>query len=56
PSVYGQRYMHGHIVEPDANGAERSLIVSGGLGCSGLPIRFGRPPEITVVELGPVSA
>ena len=28
------------------------MIVSGGLGCSSLPIRFGSPPEIVVVDLG----
>ena len=31
---------------------ERHLVVSGGLGCSLLPVRFGVPPEITVVHLG----
>lgn len=47
PSRYGSRYVYGHIVE---NG--RDLVVSAGLGLSGLPIRFGRPPEIVVIELG----
>ncbi len=47
PSKYGSRYVYGHIVE-DA----RHLIVSGGLGCSALPIRFGAPPEIVAIELG----
>ena len=47
PSRYGRRYVYGHINE---NG--RDLIVSGGLGCSGLPVRFGRPPEIVAIELG----
>ncbi len=47
PSRYGQRFAYGHIVEDD-----RHLIVSGGLGCSWLPIRFGVPPEIVLVELG----
>lgn len=47
PSKYGARYVYGHIVEE-----ERNLIVSGGLGCSGLPMRFGSPPEIVVIELG----
>ena len=47
PSRYGSRYVYGHIVE-----GGRDLIVSGGLGVSGLPIRFGRPPEIVVIELG----
>jgi len=47
PSKYKSRYVYGHIVEDD-----RSLIVSGGLGVSGFPIRFGSPPEIVVVELG----
>ncbi|HEX8416722.1 MAG TPA: metallophosphoesterase, partial [Methylobacterium sp.] len=33
------------------------LVVSGGLGMSGLPVRFGMPPEIVVVELtgGPTA-
>ena len=47
PSKFGNRYVYGHIVE-----GGRNLIVSGGLGCSGLPIRFGAPPEIVIVELG----
>lgn len=47
PSKFKRRYVYGHIVEDD-----RHLIVSGGIGCSGLPIRFGSPPEIVVVELG----
>ncbi|MFZ4807571.1 MAG: metallophosphoesterase [Hyphomicrobiaceae bacterium] len=48
PSMYGRRFVYGHIVEND-----RHLVVSGGLGCSGVPIRFGCPPEIVVVDLGP---
>jgi len=47
PSEFGNRYAYGHVVEDD-----RHLIVSGGLGCSILPVRFGVPPEIVVVELG----
>ena len=47
PSAYGSRYVYGHIVEQD-----RHLIVSGGLGCSGMPIRFGVPPEVVLIELG----
>lgn len=47
PSRYGRRYLYGHIVEEN-----RHLIVSGGLGCSGLPLRLGVPPEIVLVELG----
>ena len=50
PSAYGQRYAYGHIVEEG-----RHLIVSGGLGCSIMPIRFGVPPEIVVVDLGELS-
>lgn len=46
PSRYGDRYVYGHIVEDG-----RNLIVSGGLGCSGIPVRFGSPPEIVVIEL-----
>ncbi len=47
PSSFGNRFAYGHVVEND-----RHLVVSGGLGCSILPVRFGMPPEITVLELG----
>lgn len=47
PSIFGNRYAYGHVVEDT-----RNLIVSGGLGCSMLPVRFGSPPEIVLVELG----
>jgi hypothetical protein len=47
PSRYQERYAYGHIVEED-----RHLIVSGGLGCSVMPVRLGVPPEIVVVEVG----
>jgi hypothetical protein len=50
-SKFGNRYAYGHIVEED-----RNLIVSGGLGCSIAPIRFGVPPEIVLVELGQAGA
>jgi predicted MPP superfamily phosphohydrolase len=46
PSAYGQRFVYGHVRETG-----RDLIVSAGLGCSVLPVRFGVPPEITVVTL-----
>ena len=47
PSAFGNRYAYGHVVE-----TERDLVVSGGLGCSKLPVRFGVPPEVVIVELG----
>lgn len=47
PSRYGQRYAYGHVVE-----GGKHLIVSGGLGMSNLPVRFGVPPEIVLLELG----
>ena len=47
PSEYGNRFAYGHVVEDG-----RHLIVSGGLGTSILPVRFGVPPEIVLVELG----
>jgi uncharacterized protein len=47
PSQFGNRSAYGHVIE---NG--RHLLVSGGLGCSILPVRFGMPPEITVLNLG----
>jgi uncharacterized protein len=46
PSRYGNRYVYGHIVEQS-----RNLIVSAGLGCSGVAVRFGAPPEIVMLEL-----
>ena len=47
PSKFGNRFAYGHIVETG-----RNLIVSGGLGCSIMPVRFGVPPEIVEVQLG----
>jgi len=47
PSRHGNRYAYGHVIERG-----RHLVVSGGLGCSIAPIRFGSPPEITVLDLG----
>ena len=45
PSRYGNRYAYGHVRE------QCDLIVSGGLGCSIVPMRFGVPPEIVLVTL-----
>lgn len=47
PSRYGSRYVGGHIVEEG-----RHIIISRGLGCSGLPIRLGAWPEILEIDLG----
>ena len=47
PSMYGNRFAYGHIVEEG-----RDLVVSAGLGNSIYPVRFGVPPEITMIELG----
>lgn len=46
PSAYGNRYAYGPVREDG-----RDLVVSGGLGCSILPVRLGVVPEITVVEI-----
>jgi predicted MPP superfamily phosphohydrolase len=46
PSRFGNRFAYGHIVEEG-----RHLIVSGGLGCSILPVRIGVPPEIVMVDV-----
>ena len=45
PSRYGNRYAYGHVRE------QCDLIVSGGLGCSIMPVRFGMPPEIVLVSI-----
>jgi len=47
PSSYGARFAYGHIVEE-----RRHIIVSGGLGTSIVPARFGVPPEIVHITLG----
>lgn len=46
PSKKRNRFRYGHFIEDG-----RHLIVSGGLGCSILPVRIGMSPEITVIEL-----
>jgi hypothetical protein len=46
PSHYGERYARRHVVEHD-----RHMLVSSGLGTSGLPIRLLAPPEVLVVTL-----
>jgi predicted MPP superfamily phosphohydrolase len=46
PSQYGRRFAYGHIVEED-----RHLVVSGGLGCSVIPVRFLAPPEIVLARI-----
>lgn len=51
PSRFGTKYAYGHIQE---NG--KNLIVSGGLGVSILPVRFGCPPEIVLVTLSGTKA
>lgn len=51
PSGYGARFRYGHIVEDG-----RHLIVSGGIGMSIVPIRFGVPPEVLMVRLGSPTA
>ncbi|MEM6638191.1 MAG: metallophosphoesterase [Pseudomonadota bacterium] len=51
PSRYGNRYAYGHVTEPREQGGIGDLIVSGGLGCSIVPLRFGVPPEIVILEL-----
>lgn len=54
PSRYGSRYAYGHIVERASadSQAPRHMIVSTGLGCSKLPVRFGSRPEINLIEVG----
>ena len=48
PSIYGDRYAYGHIVEDG-----RHLFVSSGIGTTGLPVRFLTPPELVVITLTP---
>ena len=50
PSRYGNRLAYGHAR------FDCDVIVSGGLGCSIMPFRFGVPPEIVLVTLGAAPA
>jgi uncharacterized protein len=45
PSRYGNRFAYGHVRGPC------DLIISGGLGCSIMPLRIGVPPEVVLVSL-----
>jgi len=47
PSRLSKKYCYG-LFEEDG----KHLIVSGGLGCSWWPIRFGAPPEIVHINIG----
>jgi predicted MPP superfamily phosphohydrolase len=46
PSLYGERYARGHIVEDG-----RHLLVTSGVGTSGIPVRFLAPPEVIDLTL-----
>ena len=48
PSRHGERFARAHVVEHG-----RQLVVSSGLGTSGLPVRLFAPPELLVLELRP---
>ena len=48
-SRHGRRYACGLVREKG-----KTLIVGAGLGTSLLPLRIGAPPEIWLIELGPV--
>lgn len=50
PSRYGSRFLYGHRRE------KCDVIVSGGLGCTGMPVRIGATPEIVLVTLGATEA
>ena len=45
PSRYGNRFAYGHVRE------RCDLVVSGGLGCSIMPVRIGVPPEVVHVTV-----
>lgn len=52
PSAFGNRYAYGLVEEADQAGGKRKLLVSGGLGCSIVPFRFGVSPEIVIATIG----
>jgi predicted MPP superfamily phosphohydrolase len=46
PSSFGQKYARGHITE-----GGRHMFVNTGIGTSIIPVRFGVPPEISILTL-----
>jgi uncharacterized protein len=50
PSRFGNRFAYGHVRE------QCDLVVSGGLGCSIMPVRLGVPPEIVLVNASSEAA
>lgn len=46
PSRFGQRYAVGHIIEDN-----KHLFVTPGIGTSIVPVRFGVPPEVSVLTI-----
>lgn len=46
PSQFGARYAYGHYAD-----GERHLVVTGGYGFSGIPLRLLQPPEVTLLRL-----
>jgi predicted MPP superfamily phosphohydrolase len=46
PTLFGQKYAAGHIRDLGVD-----TFISSGIGMSYLPVRFGVPPEISVLEL-----
>lgn len=51
PSQFGPKFAYGHHMS-----GNRHLVVSGGIGFSGLPMRIGQPSEITMIKVGPQPA
>ena len=45
-SKYGARFAHGHFQD-----GKRQMVVSAGLGFSGVPMRIGQPAEVTMITL-----
>lgn len=47
---FGRPYVYGHFADPQNHS---QLFVSRGLGTTGIPVRFGCPPEVVVMDLIP---
>lgn len=50
--TYGKKYIKGEYDLPAEGGRDLQLYVTRGIGTTKIPMRFGSPPEVNIIELG----